>query len=231
MDMANLNNRQQAAVQNAQAFLQMDLTNLNNEQQTTMFKTQSVINAMFSDQAAENAAKQFNAASENQTNQFFSELASTTSRFNAQQKNAIAQFNSGEENAAEQFNANMQNIREQFNSTNSLIIAQANAQWRQNIDLTNTAAQNQANMDAAKAANNLTQTTLDQVWQRERDIMSATITTYEGDANRALSLLLGDREAQALLNESKTLENIAKFQTFTNVADKLGIFDAIGSWF
>jgi hypothetical protein len=231
MDMANLNNRQQAAVQNAQAFLQMDMTNLSNAQQTSIFNTQAVINSLFSDQAAENAAKQFNAASENQTNQFFSELASTTSRFNAQQKNAIAQFNSGEENAAEQFNANMQNIREQFNSTNALIIAQANAQWRQNIDLTNTAAQNQANMDAAKAANNLTQTTLDQVWQRERDIMSATITTYEGDANRALSLLLGDKEAQALLNESKTLENIAKFQTYTNIADKFGVFDVIGSWF
>ena len=40
MDMANLNNRQQAAMQNAESFLQMDMANLTNEQQTTMFKAQ-----------------------------------------------------------------------------------------------------------------------------------------------------------------------------------------------
>jgi hypothetical protein len=34
LDMSNLNNRQQAAVQNAQSFLQMDMANLSNEQQT-----------------------------------------------------------------------------------------------------------------------------------------------------------------------------------------------------
>ena len=66
VDMANLNNRQQANIQSANAFLQMDMANLSNEQQTTMFAAQAQINAMLSDQAAENAARQFNASSENQ---------------------------------------------------------------------------------------------------------------------------------------------------------------------
>ena len=64
------------------------------------------------------------------------------------------------------------NARQQFNTQNGLIIAQANAQWRQNTSTANTAAQNEANMQDAKAANAFTASTLDQVWQRERDLMS-----------------------------------------------------------
>jgi hypothetical protein len=216
-DMANLNNRQQAAVQNAQAFLQTDLTNLNNEQQTALFNSQSRINGLFSDQAAQNAAKQFNASSENQTNQFFAGLQSTVSQFNAAQTNAIKQFNAGEANAIEQFNTQQQNLRSQFNAQNSLVIAQANAQWRQNIATINTGAQNEANMVAAKAANGFTQTTIDSVWQRERDIMAAALTTSEGDANRNLSLLLADKEAAALRQAQKAKDNAAKWQLAANL--------------
>ena len=39
-----------------------------------MLKSQQNIQALFTDQAAENAAAQFNATSENQTNQFFANL-------------------------------------------------------------------------------------------------------------------------------------------------------------
>ena len=52
MDMANLNNRQQAAVQTAQAFLQMDMANLSNKQQAEMFNAQTRAQSMFTDQAA-----------------------------------------------------------------------------------------------------------------------------------------------------------------------------------
>ncbi len=74
LDMANLNNRQQAAVQNAQNFLQMDMANLSNRQQTELFTAQQRIPSLFTDQAAENAARQFNATSQNQTDQFFANL-------------------------------------------------------------------------------------------------------------------------------------------------------------
>jgi hypothetical protein len=217
VDLANLNNRQQAAVQNAQNFLQMDLTNLTNQQQTAIFNTQSRVNALLSDQAAQNAAKQFNAASENQANQFFAELSSTISRFNAEQSNAIKMFNAGETNATAKFNAQIQAQRDQFNATNSLIIAQANAQWRQQIALTNTVAQNEANAEAARVANGLTKTTVDQIWQRERDIMSASLTTSEGDANRALSLLLADKEAALAKSEIKAADRAAGWQLGANL--------------
>ena len=46
MDMANLNNRQQAAVNNAKAFLSMDMQNLTNEQQANTLTYQSKAQAL-----------------------------------------------------------------------------------------------------------------------------------------------------------------------------------------
>jgi hypothetical protein len=45
----------------------MDMSNLTNAQQTEVLNTQSRQQAMLSDQAAANAAAQFNASSDNQT--------------------------------------------------------------------------------------------------------------------------------------------------------------------
>lgn len=190
LDMANLNNRQQAAVQNAQNFLQMDMANLNNEQQTAMFKAQQNIQAMFTDQAAENAAAQFNAQSENQTNQFFANLSAQTSQFNAAQQNAMDQFNVNSVNALREFNAEMQQQRDMFNAQNGLVVAQSNAQWRQNIATLNTAAQNESNMEFAKTINGLTAANMDQIWQRERDIMSFAFAAAESSADRAANIAI-----------------------------------------
>ena len=172
IDMANLDNRQQAAVQNAQAFLQMDMRNLDNQQQMTMFKAQETANSILSDTAALNAARQFNATSQGQTDQFFAALGSQVQRFNAEQQNAMSRFNAGEANALAQFNAAQENARDRFNAQNHLVIAQANAQWAQNITTAKNAAANQANRDAAMAANNLTMTAYNNTVQRERDLLA-----------------------------------------------------------
>ena len=200
LDMANLNNRQQAAVQNAQNFLQMDMTNLSNEQQTTMFKAQQNIQALFTDQAATNAAAQFNAANENQTNQFFANLTSQTSQFNAAQQNAMDQFNVNSVNALREFNSNIQQQRDMFNAQNGLVVAQANAQWRQNIATLNTAAQNESNMTMAKTMNALTATNLDAYWQRERDIMTFAFSSAENAADRIAQVALQEMSADAKAN-------------------------------
>jgi len=174
MDMVNLNNRQQAAVMNAQSFLQMDMKNMDLAQQTELFKAQSNIQAIFSDQAADNAAKQFNASSENQTKQFFATMSQQV----------------------QQFNAGMEVQRDQFNAQNALIVAQANAQWRQNATTIDTAAQNQANADAAMQTNQMTQTMVDTLWQRERDIMDYAFRQSENESDRALSVFLADKQVE-----------------------------------
>ena len=195
MDMANLDNRQQAAIQNAQAFLQMDMTNLDNAQQMTMFKGQETANAILSDTAAMNAARQFNATSQNQTDQFFASLGAQVSQFNAEQTNAIKRFNAGETNALAQFNTAQNNAREQFNAQNHLVIAQANAQWAQNITTAENAAVNQANRDAAIAANNLTMTGYNNAVQRERDLLAWAWEAGQNQKERDKAIAVATIEA------------------------------------
>ena len=208
MDMANLNNRQQAQVQNAQAFLQMDMTNLNNEQQMNMFKAQERVNALMSDTAAENAAKQFNAASQNQTDQFFASLQTQVSQFNTEQNNAMARFNAGEANALGQFNAAQANAREQFNATNHLVVAQANAQWAQSITTAENAANNQANRDAALAANNLTMTAYNNIVQRERDTLAWAWQSGENAAQRDANIAVAKINAEASASADDSSDDI-----------------------
>tara|TARA_R100000988_G_scaffold23721_1_gene11585 strand:+ start:5 stop:2116 length:2112 start_codon:yes stop_codon:yes gene_type:complete len=214
LDMTNLSNRQQAAVMNAQNFMQMDMQNLSNEQQTGMFTQQSVLQSLFTDQAAINAANQFNATSENQTQQFFQSLASQANQFNSTQTNAMAQFDAENLSTLQRFNAELENQRDQFNAQNALVIAQANAQWRQSVSTADTAAQNAANLEFARTINGLTGNAIDQIWQRERDLMSFAFTASESAADRAVNIAI-----QKLSGEQKAelYDNIGKGKLFGNL--------------
>ena len=195
-DMTNLNNRQQAAVQNAMNFLQVDMRNLDIQQQADMFKNQANIQSIFTDAAADNAASQFNATSDNQVNQFFANLKNQTQQFNAAQGNAMNQFNAKEANALEVFQEQINNQRDLFNAQNQLVIAQANAQWRQQLATVNNAALNDANRQNALQANNLTQKGLDELWQKERDLMAYAFASAESAAGRRQELIIADMKAE-----------------------------------
>ena len=208
LDQANLNNRQQAAVQNAQAFLNMDLTNLNNEQQVSMFKAQQNIQSILTDQAAENAASQFNAASENQTNQFFADLQTNISKFNTDQTNAMKQFDTNAVNATRQFNVAQDNAFRQFMVTNSLVVAQANAKWRQTAATVNQATANEEAMYVAKEQNALSQAELDEIWQRERDEMDFVFNAYQNDQDRSNAVVLQKLSTDGKLDAAKLQADI-----------------------
>ena len=196
-DMANLSNRQQTEVRNAQAFLQMDMTNFNAKQQLDMFRNQSVIQGLFTDTAAQNAMEQFNATNQNQADQFFSKLGAQVSEFNVSQTNAMEQYNAGEVNALTKFQAQLNNQRDMFNAQNQLVIAQANAQWRQQLATINNAASNEANRQDALQSNALTQKGLDELWQRERDLMAYAFTSAENAENRRVTLMQSELDAEA----------------------------------
>jgi len=214
LDITNLSNRQQAAVMNAQNFMQMDMQNLNNEQQTGMFTQQSVLQSLFTDQAALNAASQFNATSENQTQQFFQSLATQANQFNSTQTNAMAQFDAENLSTLQRFNSELENQRDQFNAQNALVIAQANALWRQSVSTSDTAAQNAANLEFARTVNGLTGNAIDQIWQRERDLMSFAFTASESATDRAVNIAI-----QKLSGEQKAelYDNIGKGKLFGNL--------------
>lgn len=194
------------ASQDAATQAQFEMKNLDNQQQTLIFKTQARLSSLLSDQAQENAARQFNASSKNQTDQFFAGLQESVSRFNADQVNAIRQFNAGQTNAVEQFNAQMQAERDRFNAQNSLVIAQANAQWRQTVATTNTAAQHEANMQNAKLATDMTTLAMDAFWQRERDLMTFAYQASESSLDRQVQLMLGNQSTGVAYAQMKAEE-------------------------
>ena len=216
LDMANLSNRQAAAVMNAQSFLAMDMTNLANQQQTEMFKAQQRTQSMFTDQAAENAAKQFNATSENQSDQFFANLKTQTSQFNTSQANAMSQFNAGEENAVKKFNTEIANQRDQFNAQNGLVIAQSNAVWRREIATAATAAVNRANELNAAAVLDMSNQAYSNLWQEHADMMEWAWTSSDNERDRQNAVTLSNLAAG---NARSAAEYQADVQSSSAIGD------------
>ena len=227
LEVQGLSNMQQAQVQNAQNFLQIDMANLNNQQQTEIFKAQTLANTILSDTAAANANEQFNASSEMQVDQFNNTMKSQLNQFNSAQTNAMNQFNAGESNAIQKFNSELQNQRETFNSQMYAQIAQANAKWRQDTETTNTAAANQSNFQYAKDVNGLTNKVIDQIWQRERDLMSFSMQSSETAMDRTLQLIMGDKDLEALRMKLDAEDQAAKGSLFSRFIFGSGV---TGGW-
>jgi len=185
MDMANLNAQQQANVNNAKAFLSIDLQNLPNEQQSATISYQGQLQAMLTDQAAVNAAAQFNAKSQMELDMFFEQLGSQVESATLNRVAAIEQYNVSQTNAMSQFNTQMDAAREQFNANMSAQIAQSNAQWRRDINTANTATQNAANQQNVMNLLSLSQQSLANLWQTYRDQAAWTMQISENREARA----------------------------------------------
>ena len=222
LDMANLNNRQQASVQNAQNFMQMDMQNLSNQQQIEVFKAQQRVQSLFTDTAAENASRQFNATSQNQTDQFFASLQSQTSQFNASQSNAQAQFNAGQVNTVERFNQEIANQRDQFNAQNQLVIAQSNATWRRELATADTAAVNRANEVNAKAVLDISNEAYNNLWQYYGDTMEWAWTSAESELDRLSAMAIAQLSATAAKDAQEAAGKTAAGSAIGSLIGTLG---------
>ena len=231
MDLSNLSNRQQASVQNAQNFLQTDMANLTNRQQTELFRAQQRVQSLFTDQAAENAARQFNASSQNQVDQFFANLNTQTSQYNASQVNAQAQFNAGQINAQERFNAEVNNQRDQFNAQNQLVIAQNNAQWRRQIATANTAAVNRANEINADAILELSRDGYDNLWNYYADTMEWAWTSAESQLDRYQEMAIEQLKQDKALQASNIAASTSSGNAIGNMIATLGSAAITGGLF
>ena len=209
LDMADLNNRQQAQVENAKTFLAADMANLSNKQQVELFKGQERSKALFSDQAAENAALQFNATSQNQADQFFVNLKTQNNQFNDTQKNAIEQFNSGEANAMSKFNTEIRNQRDQFNANNALVIAQSNVGWRREIATANTAATNRANEINATNILDISNQGYSNLWQEHGDLMEWAWTSSDNERDRQNAITLSHLAADQSRTQAEMEADLA----------------------
>jgi hypothetical protein len=226
MDKANLDARMTAAVQNAKTFLQMDLTNMTEQNKLNAIDFQGRMQDLLADQAAENAAQQFNAKSQTQVMEFFAELGTQIENANKTREAAMKQFNASEENAIGKFNAQLEDSRDKFNSQMATQIAQANASWRRNINTANTELANEVNRINAQNLLSLNQSAQDQLWQRYRDEAQWVVSTAENGLDRAHKVaLLGqqntyDTEAYKRERNDILLSQVADF-TFGTILGKI----------
>ena len=226
-------------IQNAQAFLSMDMSNLDKRQQSNLLKAQQEQQRLLTNQAADNASKQFNAVSENQTNQFMTSMSTQISQFNAQQQNAAEQFNAQQKNAAEarraardtelnkanaaimnqvaQFNTQLDFNREQWNKQNEQAVRQSNVAWRRQANLADTAAQNAINQQNVQNAFGLTQSALSFSWQELRDQADYDFRWATDSANRKTQAMIAAASAEG--DAAKTWSN--NFRNASGVIDNI----------
>ena len=230
----NLSNRQQAAITNAQNYMQMDMANLSNKQQSSLTNIQLKQQSLLTDQAANNAALQFNAANVQQQEQFFDSLKSGIEIQNAQRSDAMSQFNTAEGNkisamnvqnqmavneadasrqqAINQFNSQLKDSRDKFNVENQRVVDQSNAQWRRTVNTANTAAVNAANQTNAAnalAASNYAMSALWQEWRDEADwVNTSSENAVARNHNMALAAL--ERATMFELNDEAAKGDLLK---------------------
>lgn len=184
MDTANLTARMQTATNNAKSFLAIDTQNLTQNQQANMLTHQLYMQKLTSDQAQENASRQFNAKSENQTAEFFVELGTQIENANKTRTAAMEQFNADQTNASSRFVSQMEDSRDKFNSNMTSQINQSNANWRRVINTENTALQNETNRINAQNLLAISQTAQAQLWQRYRDEAQWVLQRAESASQR-----------------------------------------------
>ena len=240
----NLSNNQQAAITNAQAYLKLDLANLSNQQQANLQNINTRQNFILSDQAAANAAFQFNATSQNQVNQFYDKLSTTVADQNAARVDAMKKFaeaerakvnalnaqntiavneaNAKREDTINRFNAQLENQRQQFNVQNQREIDQSNVVWRRSINTANTAAVNAANQVNAQNLLNLSNFGLSALWQQWRDEASWVNTSSENIQNRNHNLAMAALERSTAVD----LQNKASKDAMYQMIGKFG-FDLL----
>jgi len=219
LETQNLSNEQAAASQRADAFLKIDMTNINNEQQTELFKSKAQIDAILSDTAQENAAKQFNASSDTQTKQYMAGARQRADEFKVSQKNAIEQTNVSEENKAKMFNAEVANQRDQYNASNALVIAQSDAVWRREIATAATAAINRANEVNATNILELSNQAYANLWAEHGDLMEWAWTGADNERDRQKDITLSHLAAG---RERSQAEYAADLESSNAIGDFVG---------
>ena len=242
LDLANLNTQERLAVRTADAFLNMNLTNLNNEQQGRVIKAQQEQQRLLSNQSANNAAQQFNAASQNQMDTFIQNLATQVDLSNAERNDRMEQFNVTSKNQKEarrfaaetdisKFNAQLKTQvsqyndqqdfqRDQWNKANETAIQQANVKWKRQVATIDNQVANEQNRLNSQNAFNLSNQAMTFMWQELRDQASYLFQSEQNKAQREAGLLNTILSNDKLISENSTLQNKYK-----------ALMDKVSGWF
>lgn len=201
---ANLDARQEAAVQNARNFLEMDLSNLTNEQQAEVVNTQLMMDAIFNDQAAINAARIFGAENANEFQKFYDTMSVQVQTHNSEQINIMKRFNAGEINDASEFNARMQDSRDQFYANMQFNVDTANAKWRQEVLTSNSEMMFEAYSADIKNSMDMNQEGLNRLWDRVDSLLDYMFKGATTEAQLEAQILASEIVASSKSGDSKS---------------------------
>ena len=228
LDMATLDAQTKLRAQNAQSFLQMDMQNLSNQQQAAVLDAQMMQQTMLSNQAADNAAKQFNAQSKNQTDQFNASLAQQMEQFNAQQANAMEQFNASEANRLVTVEQQIEGQLLNTEMNASVALQQAEIRAEAAADLQNT--QLQAARDQFNAQNSFVAAQAAVEYERKTNLFDTAAQNEMNKLNAQQNFQLSSMEYEAGLLEARDQANYLRtsFDNEKNLRTQLYIA-AIGN--
>lgn len=190
------------AAADAATYFQANTNSFNAQQQMALLNVQNYQQSLLSNQAAENAAKQFNAQNITQVQEFTANLVSSIADQNANRIQAASIANQNADQAAQTFNSQQEYQRQQFNAQNQFAIDQSNVLWRRQLNTANTAAVNAANQFNAQNAFNLSVTAMNNLWQQFRDEASWAFTSSENQKNRDYNLAIISNNQSFVQNQT-----------------------------
>jgi len=176
------------AQQDASFYQTVTMQNLSNEQQAEMSKFNARLTSIFNDQAAENTARNINAASENELAQFYANLSQNVATNNTAAYNAMEQFNSTAQNQMNQFAAELNLTADQINMDAVNEMAQFNAEQMSNVSQFNASMKN--NREQFQVQNQIAIDASNVQWRRDVNLAntSAENAAIQMDVQNLLGL-------------------------------------------
>jgi hypothetical protein len=232
---ANLTANQEAAINNAKAFLAMDLKNLDNEQQTEILNISSRVDAIFEDMKAKNTQRLFTAEAENDFRRFYDGLQFEADVVVKKALDTIEMFNAGETNDGNEFYQTLDAGFEKFYKDFQFNADLAVEKWRQSLVL----AEAEMDFDAARfdieSSLGLSKEALAQIWDREDAFLDYSWKTTEKYLDRLVEQYKADRnydlEEDRLEFEQDSAAGRSRYELIKFGADLVFDDDDIWDWF
>ena len=153
--------------------------------------------ALVSNQAAINAASQFNATTTTEVDKFISGMRDRIVEFNVAQKNDMEKFDV----TSRQLYDKMNNESEKFVNQNSLLIAKSDVEWRRAVNTANTVAINAENQIRAQNKFNMSADAVSKLHQKARDLFHWANTVSENDKDRNFKMAYYNIKRSDLLDD------------------------------
>lgn len=206
LDMSELGFRQQKAVDTANKFFQVNMSNIDNERLVAAINNANRMQALFSDQAAQNVANNLQFTTQAESDRFYAQLS-----VQAQESSARLLLD------ARKFNASVQNSRDEFNATMRAEIERDNVNYLRAINTANTAGINQQNMVNTQNLLNISNTAIANALTLRRDQLNRIFESSENAAARA------NNYAIAKLGADAAMQRLTSAQQHENS-------QAVGGW-